>query len=168
MPQWGDLKAADRFFDNAKAVPEHILAGHIDATWSRAREVPVVLAVQDTTYLDWTHHRATEGLGALGNHWGRGVVCHSTLAVTPERVPLGLLVQRNWVRDDETFGELPSRKERAIKDKEGIKWIESVEALTMARSAAPNTTFISVGDREADVYDLFAMEHGVELLVRAA
>jgi hypothetical protein len=170
LPQWGDLKAAYRFFDNAKAAPEHILAGHIDATWSRAREVPIVLAVQDTTYLDWTSHGATEGLGALGNRWGRGVVCHSTLAVTPERLPLGLLAQRNWVRDEETYGALPSHKKRAIKDKESIKWIESVDALAVARSAAPNTLFVSVGDREADVYDLFAMERatGVELLVRAA
>lgn len=46
LPRWGDLKAAYRFFDNAKAVPEHILAGHINATWSRARATPIVLAVQ--------------------------------------------------------------------------------------------------------------------------
>lgn len=52
LPQWSDLKAAYRFFDNPKAVPKHILAGHIDATWSRTRTVPLVLAVQDTTYLD--------------------------------------------------------------------------------------------------------------------
>lgn len=170
LPQWGDLKAAYRFFDNPKAVPEHILAGHIDATWSRARTVPLVLAVQDTTYLDWTTHPATAGLGALGNYWGRGVVCHTTLAVTPERVPLGLLAQRNWVRDDTTFGTLSTHKKRAIKDKESSKWLESVEALAVAREAAPQTTFISVGDREADVYELFAMERatGVELLVRAS
>lgn len=38
------------------------------------------------------------------------------------------------------------------------------------REAAPQTTFVSVGDREADVYELFAMERpaGVELLVRAS
>jgi hypothetical protein len=170
LPQWADLKGAYRFFDNARVVPEHILAGHIDATWSRTREVPIVLAVQDTTYLDWTHHHATQGLGNLGSRWGRGVVCHSTLAVTPERLPLGLLAQRNWVRDEETYGALPSRLKRAIQDKESIKWLESVEALAVARNAAPHTTFISVGDREADVYDLFAMQRaaGVELLVRAA
>lgn len=169
LPQWHDLKAAYRFFDNPKAVPEHILAGHIDATWSRTRAVPLVLAVQDTTYLDWTAHPATVGLGALGNHWGRGIVCHTTLAVTPERLPLGLLAQRNWVRDEATFGALPSNKKRAIGDKESIKWLESVAALTVAREAAPHTTFVSVGDREADVYELFAMQRpaGVELLVRA-
>jgi len=169
LPQWRDLKAAYRFFDNAKAIPEHILAGHIDATWSRTRSVPLVLAVQDTTYLNWEHHAATQGLGGLSDA-GRGIICHSTLAVTPERLPLGLLAQRNWVRDDATFSKLPSNKKRAIGDKESIKWLESVEALTLAREAAPQTTFVSVGDREADVYELFAMKRaaGVELLVRAS
>lgn len=169
LPQWRDLKAAYRFFDNAKAVPEHILAGHIDATWSRTRSVPLVLAVQDTTYLNWEHHPATQGLGGLSDA-GRGIICHSTLAVTPERLPLGLLAQRNRVRDDATFGKLPSHKKRAIGDKESIKWLESVEALAVARETAPHTTFVSVGDREADVYELFAMQRpaGIELLVRAS
>lgn len=170
LPEWRDLKAAYRFFDNPKAEPKHILAGHIQATWSRARAVPVVLAVQDTTYLDWTAHRATTGLGPLGNHLGSGIVCHSTLAVTPDRVPLGLMAQRNWVRDEQTFGSLTPHKKRAIKDKESIKWLESIDALAVARQTAPETTFVSVADREADVYELFAMERapGVELLIRAA
>jgi hypothetical protein len=39
-----------------------------------------------------------------------------------------------------------------------------------ARAACPDTHFVSVGDREADVYDLFlvARPAGVDLLVRAA
>lgn len=38
-----------------------------------------------------------------------------------------------------------------------------------ARDAAPETTIVSVGDREADIYDLFLAQRpaGVELLVRA-
>jgi hypothetical protein len=170
LPQWHDLKAAYRFFDNAKAVPEHILAGHIDATWSRARTVPLVLAVQDTTYLDWSHMRTVEGLGPLGSRYHFGIVSHTTLAVTPERLPLGLLQQRNWVRDPDTYGALESHQKRDVRHKESIKWLESVDALAVARSAAPETTFVSVGDREADLYELLAMPRaaGVELLVRAA
>ncbi|RJG03906.1 IS4 family transposase [Noviherbaspirillum sedimenti] len=169
MPAWSDLKAAYRFFDNAKAVPEHILAGHIDATWSRARQVPIVLAIQDTTCFDWTHHPATQGLGPMSPQWARGLFCHSTLAVTPERLPLGLLAQRNWVRDDRTFAALAPHRKRPVTDKESSKWLDSVKALAAAREAAPHTMFVSVGDREDDVIDLFAMERpaGVELLIRA-
>ena len=101
---------------------------------------------------------------------GRGIICHSTLAVTPERLPLGLFAQRNWVRDDEMFGTLPSHKKRPLEDKESVKWLDSVEALVAAREACPETTFVSVGDREADLFELFAMGRpaGVELLVRAS
>lgn len=169
LPQWHVLKAAYHFFDNAKAVPEHILAGHIDATWSRLGTVPLVLAAQNTTYLDWKHHPAMHGLGRLSDA-NRGIISYSTLAVTPERLPLGLLAQRNWVRDEATSGELPLHKKRTIDDKENSKLLESVEALAIAREVAPQTTFVSVGDREADVYELFAMERAadVELLVRVS
>jgi hypothetical protein len=169
LPKWSDLKAAYRFFDNAKAVPEHILSGHIKATRLRTQTVPIVLAVPDTTYLNWERHPATKGLGRLSGA-GRGIIRHSTLAVAPERLPLGLLAQRNWVRDDETFGTLPSHKKRSLEDKESIKWLDSVEALTIAREVSPQTCFISIGDREADVFELFAMKRpvGVELLIRAS
>lgn len=72
LPQWRDLKAAYRFFDNAKAVPEHILAGHIDATWSRTRAVPLVLAVQDTTPQLGT----SSGNAGLGRIVGCRSQCH--------------------------------------------------------------------------------------------
>ena len=99
-----------------------------------------------------------------------GFICHSTLAATPERLPLGLLAQRNWVRDDETFGALPSHKKRQIKDKESVKWLDSVNALVAAREACPETILVSVGDREADAFELFALDRpaGIELLVRAS
>ena len=74
------------------------------------------------------------------------------------------------MRDGDTFGALPSHKKRTIDDKESLKWPDSVAALATAREAAPQTSFVSVGDREADVYELFAMERsvGVALLVRVS
>lgn len=166
----GELKAAYRFFKNERVKSSPILKGHVSATLARSANQQVVLGVQDTTLIDYTSHPETRGLGPLGNHKTRGIVCHSTLAVTPEGVPLGLLAQKNWVRDEETFGKQTARRKREIKNKESIKWLESVEALKNARMVCPNTTFVSVGDRESDIYDLFTMERpeGVELLVRAA
>src|SRR5919108_21500 len=57
------LKAAYRFFDNAAIEPQDLLDSHIGATFPRVATVPLVLAVQDTTELDWTAHPATSGLG---------------------------------------------------------------------------------------------------------
>ena len=51
-----------------------------------------VFAIQDTTYLDYTHHRATQGLGPIGNasHTCQGLVKHTTLVVSASGLPLGV------------------------------------------------------------------------------
>ena len=164
------LKAAYRFFDNTAIDPQNLLDSHVDATLSRLAPVPLVLAVQDTTELDWTTHPATTGLGPLGHPAHRGLHVHTTLAFTPERVPLGLLAQQVWARDPNDVGKRATRKQRPIAEKESQKWLTSVEAVLAARVACPQTRFVSVGDREADVYDLLALARpaGVDLLIRAA
>jgi hypothetical protein len=164
------LKAAYRFFDNMAIDPQNLLDSHGDATLSRLAPVPLVLAVQDTTELDWTTHPATTGLGPLGHPAHRGLHVHTTLAFTPERVPLGLLAQQVWARDPNDVGKRATRKQRPIAEKESQKWLTSVEAVLAARVACPQTHFVSVGDREADVYDLLALARptGVDLLIRAA
>lgn len=164
------LKAAYRFFDNTAIDPQNLLDSHVDATLTRLAPVPLVLAVQDTTELDWTAHPATTGLGPLGHPAHRGLHVHTTLAFTPERVPLGLLAQQVWARAPHDVGKRATRKQRPIAEKESRKWLTSLEAVLAARVECPQTRLVSVGDREADVYDLFAMERpaGVDLLIRAA
>ena len=92
---------------------------------------------------------------------------HTTLALTPEHVPLGLLQQQVWARDP-AVRRNQDHKQRPIDEKERQKWLTSLDAVRAARAASPTTHFISVGDREADVYDLFLAPRsaGVELLVR--
>lgn len=163
------LKAAYRLLANPAVKPEAMLAGHHLATYQRLGSIPRVLAVQDTTYLDWTDHPHTRGLGPLGSATHQGLVVHSTLAFSPERVPLGVLAQQVWARDPATYAALPDHKTRPLADKESHKWLTSLAAVVTARAACPHTHFISVGDREADLYDLFIAPRpaGVDLLVRA-
>lgn len=180
LPQATDdpamLKAAYRFFDNDDVRAEAILASHVRATTERIAHVPLVLAVQDTTLLDWTDHPGTSGLGPLAKEKHQGFVAHTTLTITPERVPLGLLAQGVWARDPATYGaarreEVGHNKQRSIDEKESQKWLNSLAAVNAVRLRCPSDTrFVSVGDREADLYDLFIQEReaGVDLLVRAA
>lgn len=164
------LKAAYRFFDNDASDPHAILASHVEATTARLAAVPRVLAVQDTTELDWTAHPATTGLGPLAHPAHHGLHVHTTLALTPERVPVGVLAQHVWAREPDTVGKRATRKRRPITEKESQKWLTSVEAVMAAQAQCPHTQFVCVGDREADVYDLFLQERpsGVDLLVRAS
>jgi Transposase DNA-binding/Transposase Tn5 dimerisation domain len=164
------LKAAYRFFANDNIEPPDIVQSHIEATYSRLNHVPVVLAVQDTTEADWTSLRATEGLGPLGHTACQGLLVHTTLAITPDRVPLGLLAQQVWARDPNDVGKRTRRKQLPISQKESQKWLHSLDAVFTARDCCPHTRLVSVGDREADVYDVLAAGRppGVELLIRAA
>jgi hypothetical protein len=164
------LKGAYRFFENDDIEPDDIVHSHIDATYHRLDQVPLVLAVQDTTEVDWTSLRGAKGLGPLGNSACRGLFVHSTLAFTPDRVPLGLLAQRVWARDPTDIGKSARRKNRPIQEKESQKWLHSLDAVLTAHDGCPGTTLVSVGDREADVYDVLAAERpaGVELLIRAS
>jgi hypothetical protein len=163
------LKAAYRFFDNDYVRAEAMLASHVQSTTRRMQAVERVLAVQDTTYLDWTEHPHTSGLGPLAAPSHQGLLAHTTLALTEERVPLGLMAQQVWARDPQ-LRHKQDHKQRPIDDKESQKWLTSLEAVIAARAACPHTHFVSVGDREADVYDLFLLDRpaGVDLLIRAA
>jgi len=163
------LKAAYRFFDNDYVRAEAMLESHVHSTFGRLQAVELVLAVQDTTYLDWSDHPHTTGLGPLAAPSHQGLLAHTTLAITPEHVPLGLLAQQVWAREKDVRRN-QNHKQRPIDDKESQKWLRSLEAVIAARSECPTTQFVSVGDREADVYDLFLLARppGVDLLVRAA
>jgi hypothetical protein len=163
------LKAAYRFFDTDAIEPDAILASHCTATQDRCASVPLVLAVQDTSELDWSQHPATTGLGPIHTKKHVGLLMHTTLAITPEAVPLGILQQYVWARDAATFGELPDQHTRPFEDKESYRWARGLTAINAARDACPTTQFVLVADAEADIYDLLVAERraGVELLIRA-
>ena len=164
------LKGAYRFFSNDALEPQDVLARHIEATYGRLAQVPLVLAVQDTTAVDWTAHPATTGLGPLGHPACQGLRVHSPLACTPERGPWGLLAQQVEARDPDDVGQRGRRTQRPIAQKESQKGLTSLEAVVSAQAACPPTRLVSVGDRAADVDALLAAPRpeGVERWWRAS
>jgi hypothetical protein len=163
------LKATYRFLDNPSVKASELLISHQRSNLTRLRQHPVVLAVQDTTFLDFTAHPSTQGLGMLAKRENQGLCSHNTLAFTPERLPLGLLQQQVWVRDQAEEAKPDDHKMRPLDQKESQKWLSSLEAVHEIAPLCPDTLLVSVGDREADVYDLFLAprEANVHLLVRA-
>ena len=87
--RWSEAKATYRFLDNKNVEPEVIYARHRDSILPRAKGEPVVLAIADTTMLDYTRHPETAGLGPLSDLVHHGMMFHPTLLLTPQRVPLG-------------------------------------------------------------------------------
>jgi len=164
-------KAVYRFLDNEDVTLAKLLEPHQQQTIKRMGEQDVVLAVQDTTSLNYTSHAwMTEGLGPIGSKagGGLGLIVHDTVAVTPAGLALGVLDAQVWVRDWEE-----KAAGRSIEQKESVKWLRSYEMAARAQAQLKRTRVVSVGDREADIYELFALarEHieagGPHLLVRA-
>ena len=166
-------KAAYRFFEHKDVTMNAILAPHQEATVHRLARERVVLAVQDTTSLNYSAHPATTGLGLIGTQVTGpvGLWVHDTMAFTVEGVALGLLDVQVWARDPAAFGKKHQRYELPIEQKESVKWLRSFEAVTAVQRRLPATTVVSVGDREADIYEVFVAavsQPGTpKLLVRA-
>lgn len=91
---WAEIKAAYRFFDNERVTHEALIDGQRQSTRERIQESDqaTMLYVQDTTGFSFQHHPETTGMGPMGGKGGQGFWAHSTLAVTPEGVPYGLIV----------------------------------------------------------------------------
>ncbi|MGH9445568.1 MAG: IS4 family transposase, partial [Terriglobia bacterium] len=165
-------KAAYRFFKNREVDMPKLLRSHIESTIERIRTHPVILAVQDTTTLNYTAHPA-EGVGPINTTEDSavGLILHDTMAFTPEGTPLGLLNVQCWARDPEEAGKRERRHELPIEEKESFKWLVSYRAVAEAQKLCPDTVLISVGDREADIYELFQEAaqdpQGPRLLIRA-
>ena len=163
---WQDTKAAYAFFANPHALPAEILLPHQQRTLERMAAHPLVLAIQDTTFLNYTHHPATSGLGPIGGGQ-RGLVMHSTLAFTPQGLPLGLLDQQIWARVEPTRAAKRT-KPRPIADKESHKWLSALrESVSMTPS---EVRLVTIADREADIFEFLAEaeELDAEYVIRAA
>ncbi len=165
-------KAAYRFFENKRVSMKEVLSAHLESTIKRIKPHEVVLAVQDTTSVDYTGHRGMEGLGPTGHKKDAaiGLLVHDTMAFTADGTPLGLLDVQCWARDPQDRGKKERRKELPIEQKESMKWLKSYQAVCEVQKVCPDTVLVSVGDRESDIYELFLEAaknpHGPKLLVR--
>ena len=166
-------KAAYRLFDHPQMHMETVLESHYAATAARVAQHAVVLAAQDTTSLNYSTHPATERLGPISTRKDGvlGLLVHDTMAFNREGTPLGLLDLQCWARDPKQFRKRHRRRQLPLEEKESVKWLRSLEALARVQRQCPHTQIVSVGDREADIYELFVwatQEPGrPQLLVRA-
>lgn len=167
-------KAAYRFLDNLETNMKKILQSHYEMTKSRFGEKKIILAVQDTTDLDYSTHPGTENLGPIAGYIENptGLKLHNTMAFSEEGTPLGLLNVQCWSREKKEFGQGKNRKKRNLEEKESIKWIKSYKALEEVQKESPQNMIVSVCDREGDIYELFEIAEqkldSPKLLVRAA
>jgi len=151
--EWRDTLAAYRFFDNPQVTPEAILAPHREATLARMREHPVVLVVQDTTEFDLSAHPPRDARH-LNDAERYGFYDHTHLALTPERLCLGVVGTEQYDRAAETLGTSRQRKHLPIEQKESMRWLRGIRLASELQGRLPATRIVSVADSEADIYEL--------------
>lgn len=166
-------KATYRFFDNQETTMDRLLKPHYEAATRRIRKYPVVLAAQDTTSLNYTSHHAMKDIGPIASRrkGSVGLLVHDTLAFNVDGTPLGLLDVQCWKRNPDDIGKKSERRKLPIEQRESNKWLKSFSAVAKAQKECPDTMLVSVGDREADIFELFdlALQDPLfpKLLVRA-
>ena len=167
---WADTKATYRLFANEKTTAEKILSPHQTRTKERMANYESCLVLQDTSYLDYSHHPSKKGMGPIGTtkQTLTGLVMHSALATTLDGLPLGTLSQQIWSRDEMPNQLAPEeRRKLSIEEKESYKWLVALSESVEHKPA--DTQLITVGDSEADIFELFnhARQLGTDLLIRA-
>ena len=144
----------------------NMLAPHRERSIRRMRGQKTVLAIQDGTDLNFSRRPGCDDLQLIGkNQTGAsslGLHMHATLAVTETGLPLGVLE----TGFDPVQATVSKQKRRATQ-----RWLEAFNGTADAvRKIGGKTRIISVGDREADCFELFDAQRRrprVELLVRA-
>lgn len=161
----GEVKF-NRFLGRAAVTCQEMLQTLATRTLAATAGRRIVVA-QDTTEINFSGRQAKrKNLGPAGDGVSAGFFIHPLIAIDSEtEAVLGLLDAHIWTRPEKT--ETPPRRDRAIEDKESIRWLRGIEtAAALLKDAA---SVVVVGDRESDIYSCFTRcPTGVDFIIRAA
>lgn len=167
-----------RWIRNSAIDPKAVEEGPFQATAQACKDRELVLAIQDTTTLTFSHAVADElgSIGEIGGHEVAGILVHSTLMLDAQsRAPLGLIDQQRWCRPFAAAASKPRRQKvvqpspkRRYQDKESAKWEQSTER--MCSRLGDTSNVVTVCDREADIFDyiIYLLDHNQRFVIRAA
>jgi hypothetical protein len=138
--------------NNNKVTHQKILEPHFKQTAIKCSFAPVVLAIQDTTILNFAHHPDTQGLGPVNKRRdkGLGMLVHSVFTLDGQtKEPLGLLhqdvfVRKGWYPENEVYIQ------RLKRQRESEKWFKGCRDIK--KYLPSQTKVIEIADREADIF----------------
>jgi IS4 transposase len=148
---WAEIKSCYNFLSNPKTTPLKIFRPHRTKVLKRIQEHPIVLCLNDTTSMNYTSKVSMKEKGSIGKNID-GLWLHPIIAVTPERVNLGLINFNFYTRDlqeDKTH-----RNNLPIERKESIRWLNSYQKVDELAREYTKTNFVYIADREADIIEL--------------
>jgi len=176
----GDKPAVKAYYrliekpDDSVVTMAAILAPHRQRTVQRMKAQATVLCIQDGTDLNYSGLVQCEGLGVIGsNQTGArsgGLHLHSTLVVSTEGLPLGVLGAQCAAPTPKSKDDSRPTTAMPIEEKRTFSWIKGLRECSELADELPDTRQICVMDREGDIFEVFDEQRrsrSVELLVRA-
>jgi hypothetical protein len=155
------LEAFYRFINNGGFSAADIVAPHIAATWKRANEERTVIAIHDSTLVEYGASREDLGKTAGGQHFG--FVAHAVLLIAEQDgLPLGIAhietINRtgNKWRARRKHGQR-NRVHADDETRESLRWIRGMDAVEAARPGRFEA--IHVTDAEGDFFELLGSLH---------
>ena len=163
------VEGAYRLLRNAEVLSEDIAEGGFSATAALVKDRGTLLALEDTTSLNFRHAVADE-LGYIGppKQKKKGMQVHSVLLLNAEsKETLGLVEQSRWLRQASALASKNQRARQAYREKESFKWQRSSEVMAERLGDTMQHT-ISVCDRESDIYEYmhYKVSAGQRFVVR--
>ncbi len=165
-----EIDATYNLLDQREVTPDAIQGGHRRLVKEELRQPGRYLLIEDTTFPSFTHRqRAVPGLGPIGGseEGQQGFLLHSVLAVRaplparpdasgrrPPVTVLGLIDQQYLVRSPRPTAKSKQvvSRQRTERDRESDRWLESSRRIGPAPTD-PDTRWVRVADREADIYE---------------
>ena len=169
---WYDTKATYNLLKLNVMTPNNIQSSHRKLTTENMLNWPNdVLAIEDSSELEWNNHQAIDGLGPIGS--GRksdqGFILHSTLAVGVVNKGedcffkiLGLPFQQYYVRP-------PKREKKKARSDTNEPLETDLWREVIKQKAIPaDIKIIRVCDRAADIYEVMqeTIEYGCKHIIR--
>ena len=175
---WPKVKAYYRLIDkpdDSAVTMANILLPHREQTIRRMKAEGTVLCIQDGSDLDYNSLDQCEGIGVIGSNQtgakSRGLHMHSTLVVTTEGLPLGVLQSEVTAPKPKSKDDNRPASAIPIEEKKTFSWIEGVRDCQELKALMLHTSIINVMDREGDFFEMFDDQRcnsaSVDLLVRA-
>jgi Transposase DNA-binding/Transposase Tn5 dimerisation domain len=159
----GQAKALYRLLANQRLDCADFLQPLADTTVDACAGLHTVLAIQDTSAINYAALEKTKGLGKINDTAALGLHLHTTLAVDTAGGLRGLVHQTCWSRCPAAAPKHGNHKRRPIDDKESYKWLEGIDAAEAAFDALPaaqRPRLVHIFDREGDIHEVLQRIHG--------
>jgi hypothetical protein len=150
-----EVQACYRFFSNDLVDETKIIKPHIQSTFDRSSQHPVLLSLSDTTSLNYTSRKKLEDSGYISSNNAQGFFLHANIVVTPDRLHLGIGSQKIWAREKEKPGR-SLREYKPLEEKESYRWLEAYRDSCKLAESCKASQVVHITDREGDIFEIFA------------